>query len=175
MIDYACDIRYHHTCPVTLFLALREALALFVAEGLEASWRRHEEAALRLRAALPRLGLGQFVADPAHRVPTLTGITFHPSLDWATVVRTAMARSVSVFSGFVALSNSSDLRLSLIYIFIVLCFSGRYGVEISAGLGPTAGKILRIGLMGINANAASVDLVIQALEDSINNPVTCKL
>ncbi|XP_014215576.1 serine--pyruvate aminotransferase, mitochondrial [Copidosoma floridanum] len=43
----------------------------------------------------------------------------------------------------------------------------RYNVEISGGLGPTAGKIVRIGLMGVNATPGHVDLVLRALDDGI--------
>jgi len=38
-----------------------------------------------------------------------------------------------------------------------------YKVEISGGLGPTAGKVWRIGVMGNNANAATIDKVLEAL------------
>ncbi|MBK1691596.1 pyridoxal-phosphate-dependent aminotransferase family protein [Ectothiorhodospira mobilis] len=40
----------------------------------------------------------------------------------------------------------------------------RYGLEIGAGLGPLAGKIWRIGLMGFACNARNVRLCLQALE-----------
>jgi len=40
-------------------------------------------------------------------------------------------------------------------------------VEISGGLGPTAGKVLRIGLMGINATPDHVDLALNALDEGI--------
>lgn len=45
----------------------------------------------------------------------------------------------------------------------------RWNIEISGGLGPTVGKILRIGLMGINANLDRVDTLFQALDDVLNN------
>ncbi|MCB1120571.1 MAG: alanine--glyoxylate aminotransferase family protein [Verrucomicrobiae bacterium] len=40
-------------------------------------------------------------------------------------------------------------------------------IEIGAGLGPMAGKIWRIGLMGNNANPGSVDQLVEALKASI--------
>jgi alanine-glyoxylate transaminase / serine-glyoxylate transaminase / serine-pyruvate transaminase len=40
-----------------------------------------------------------------------------------------------------------------------------YGIEISAGLGPLAGKSWRIGLMGHGATVRSVDLVLTALRE----------
>ncbi|KOX81337.1 Serine--pyruvate aminotransferase, mitochondrial [Melipona quadrifasciata] len=39
-----------------------------------------------------------------------------------------------------------------------------YNVEISRGLGPTVGKVLRVGLLGTNATFGKVDLVLRALE-----------
>lgn len=46
-------------------------------------------------------------------------------------------------------------------------FFFRYSVEISGGLGPTAGKIIRIGLMGINATIEKVNLVLRVFDESI--------
>ena len=40
-----------------------------------------------------------------------------------------------------------------------------YNIEIGAGLGPMAGKIWRIGLMGQNASAQSVEKILNALRD----------
>ncbi|CAO1302747.1 unnamed protein product [Diamesa serratosioi] len=44
----------------------------------------------------------------------------------------------------------------------------QYSVEIAGGLGPTAGEIFRIGLMGGNATEELVKLVLKVLQDSIN-------
>jgi alanine-glyoxylate transaminase/serine-glyoxylate transaminase/serine-pyruvate transaminase len=40
-----------------------------------------------------------------------------------------------------------------------------YKIEIGAGLGPLAGKIWRIGLMGHTARPENVDRVLQALKE----------
>lgn len=40
--------RYHHTAPVSLVYALREALAELAEEGLTNSWARHAAAAAAL-------------------------------------------------------------------------------------------------------------------------------
>ncbi|XP_049278987.1 alanine--glyoxylate aminotransferase [Anopheles funestus] len=42
-----------------------------------------------------------------------------------------------------------------------------YLVEISGGLGPTAGQVFRIGLMGQNATSERVDRVLQVFRESI--------
>ena len=44
----------------------------------------------------------------------------------------------------------------------------RHGIEIGAGLGPMAGKIWRIGLMGDSARAEKVDRLLAALGDALS-------
>jgi alanine-glyoxylate transaminase/serine-glyoxylate transaminase/serine-pyruvate transaminase len=48
---------YHHTAPINMTYALREALAIVLEEGLEARWARHETMHRRLRAGLEAMGL----------------------------------------------------------------------------------------------------------------------
>jgi len=43
----------------------------------------------------------------------------------------------------------------------------RYQLEIAGGLGPTAGKVWRIGVMGYNAKPQNVALVIEAFKDGL--------
>ncbi len=48
-------------------------------------------------------------------------------------------------------------------------------MEIAGGLGPTAGRIWRVGLMGQNATDERVDRVLEVLAESIKSataPVT---
>ncbi|XP_015492520.1 serine--pyruvate aminotransferase isoform X2 [Parus major] len=42
-----------------------------------------------------------------------------------------------------------------------------HGMEIAGGLGPTVGKVLRIGLMGCNSSSANVERVLRALRDAL--------
>ncbi|XP_014609222.1 PREDICTED: serine--pyruvate aminotransferase, mitochondrial [Polistes canadensis] len=51
----------------------------------------------------------------------------------------------------------------------------RYGIEISGGLGPTVGKIIRIGLMGNNSTYHHVDLLLDALDDSLKFAIKSKI
>lgn len=46
---------------------------------------------------------------------------------------------------------------------------GKYKIEISGGLGASAGKVWRIGLMGHNCYPDNVRLVLKALEDGIKH------
>ena len=43
----------------------------------------------------------------------------------------------------------------------------RHRVEIAGGLGPSAGKVWRIGVMGQNATEANVDRALAAFEDAL--------
>lgn len=42
-------------------------------------------------------------------------------------------------------------------------------LEISGGLGPSAGLVLRVGLMGCNSTEACVDMVLAALKDALTH------
>jgi alanine-glyoxylate transaminase/serine-glyoxylate transaminase/serine-pyruvate transaminase len=43
-----------------------------------------------------------------------------------------------------------------------------YGIEISAGLGPFAGKLWRIGVMGEGARKENADRILSAIRECIN-------
>ncbi|XP_012138081.1 alanine-glyoxylate aminotransferase [Megachile rotundata] len=51
----------------------------------------------------------------------------------------------------------------------------KYKVEISRGLGPTVGKIIRIGFLGINASPKVVDLVLRVLDEGLIHAKKSKL
>ena len=68
------DRLYHHTPPISLIFALREAMRLVVEEGLEARWERHRANQLALIAGLEAMGLKLLVEKPADRLPTVTSV-----------------------------------------------------------------------------------------------------
>lgn len=68
------DRAYHHTPPVSLIFAMREALRIVCEEGLENGWQRHRQNQLALIAGLEALGLELFVPDPGDRLPTVTSV-----------------------------------------------------------------------------------------------------
>ncbi len=47
--------------------------------------------------------------------------------------------------------------------------SDYYDISISGGLGPTVGKIWRIGILGVNANRKSSAILCRALNEAIND------
>jgi alanine-glyoxylate transaminase/serine-glyoxylate transaminase/serine-pyruvate transaminase len=65
------DRVYHHTAPVNMTYALREALAMVLEEGLEARQRRHTTNHLALRAGLEAMGLRYI---PARSLTTLNAV-----------------------------------------------------------------------------------------------------
>jgi len=64
---------YHHTAPISMVYALREALRLVEEEGLAARWERHQRNQQALLAGLEAMGLELLVA-PAHRMWTVTAV-----------------------------------------------------------------------------------------------------
>ena len=74
------DRTYHHTAPVNMTYALREALRLLAEEGLEARWHRHQTNAEKLWDGLEDLGLKCHV-DREFRLPTLTTVRVPAGID----------------------------------------------------------------------------------------------
>src|ERR1700680_3384400 len=66
------DRLYHHTPPVSLIYALREAMRIVMEEGLEARWERHRANQLALIAGVEAMGMGLLVKNPMDRLPTVT-------------------------------------------------------------------------------------------------------
>jgi alanine-glyoxylate transaminase / serine-glyoxylate transaminase / serine-pyruvate transaminase len=78
--------RYHHTAPILLLYALREALRLILEEGVQQRWQRHAHIAAGLRAGLEALELELFAA-PAYRLDPLTTVVVPAHVDAAQVQR----------------------------------------------------------------------------------------
>jgi alanine-glyoxylate transaminase / serine-glyoxylate transaminase / serine-pyruvate transaminase len=79
------DRLYHHTPPISLIFALREAMRLVVEEGLEARWERHRVNQLALIAGLEAMGMKLLVEKPADRLPTVTAVMIPAGVDDAKV------------------------------------------------------------------------------------------
>jgi len=121
---------YHHTAPISMSYALREALRLIHEEGLEARFSRHQRNSQALRAGLEALGFA--LVPPAEQsLPTLTCASLPEWLDDKT------ARSTLLQD---------------------------FNIEVGGGLGPLAGKVWRIGLMGESSTFESVMTLLAALE-----------
>ena len=75
---------YHHTAPISMTYALREALRMMMEEGIDNRIRRHARAAATLRAGLEALGL-ELLAAPGHRLNPLTTVKIPEGIDDAKV------------------------------------------------------------------------------------------
>jgi alanine-glyoxylate transaminase/serine-glyoxylate transaminase/serine-pyruvate transaminase len=133
--DYWADGKraYHHTAPISMVYALREALRIVLEEGLEARFARHLRHSAAFMAGAATLGcLPQ--AQEGHRLPSLNCIQTPPGVEEAPIRKAVLLEN---------------------------------GIEIGGGLGPLAGKVWRIGLMGESARQENVLAVLAALEQQL--------
>jgi alanine-glyoxylate transaminase/serine-glyoxylate transaminase/serine-pyruvate transaminase len=92
--------RYHHTAPISMFYALREALAVIAEEGLENRWERHRRNHLALVAGLEAMGLTMHVAEP-HRLWVLNTPRVPDGLDDVRVRRRLLEDDgIEILGGF---------------------------------------------------------------------------
>ncbi|HET9532911.1 MAG TPA: alanine--glyoxylate aminotransferase family protein [Blastocatellia bacterium] len=78
------DRTYHHTAPISMNYALREALRIINEEGLEARWERHRTNHLALVSGLEAMGLEMHVA-PENRLWSLNAVRVPDGVDDARV------------------------------------------------------------------------------------------
>jgi alanine-glyoxylate transaminase/serine-glyoxylate transaminase/serine-pyruvate transaminase len=124
---------YHHTAPISMVYALREALRIVLEEGLEARFARHRRHSAALMAGAAALGCAP-QAQEGHRLPSLNCITVPAGVDEGAVRKALLAE---------------------------------HDIEIGGGLGPLAGKVWRIGLMGEGSRQENVLAVLAALEQAL--------
>ncbi|XP_033096342.1 serine--pyruvate aminotransferase-like [Anneissia japonica] len=134
--------RYHHTGPISNFYTLREGLAMLVEEQiyfLEAEEKKTKLALTKFGPHGTQIHFSSFLR---------TILFFVKSLRLPTVT------AVEVPDG-VNWKEVTDYIMK------------KYKIEISGGLGETAGKIWRIGLMGYNCNEENVTRIVNALDDAL--------
>jgi alanine-glyoxylate transaminase/serine-glyoxylate transaminase/serine-pyruvate transaminase len=78
--------RYHHTAPISMFYALREALMVIAEEGIENRWERHRRGNKSFVKGIEAMGL-RFHVPEAHRIATLNTVCVPASVDEAKVRR----------------------------------------------------------------------------------------
>ena len=81
---WGADRTYHHTAPISMNYALREALRIVCEEGLDARWRRHELNHRALVAGVEAMGLAMNVA-PENRLWSLNAVRVPDGVDDARV------------------------------------------------------------------------------------------
>jgi len=76
--------RYHHTAPISMFYALREALLVIAEEGIENRWERHRRCHKFFVKEIEGMGLSMYV-PAANRIPTLNTVSVPKGVDEAKV------------------------------------------------------------------------------------------
>src|SRR3984885_6682831 len=76
--------RYHHTAPISMFYALREALLIIAQEGIEKRWERHRRCHQAFVTGIEAMGLGLHVPE-GYRIATLNTVCVPKGVDEAKV------------------------------------------------------------------------------------------
>jgi alanine-glyoxylate transaminase/serine-glyoxylate transaminase/serine-pyruvate transaminase len=92
------DRTYHHTAPISMNYALREALRLIHEEGLETRWRRHELNHRALVAGIEAMGLRMAVA-PENRLWSLNAVAVPDGVDDARVRARLLNEDIEIGGG----------------------------------------------------------------------------
>jgi alanine-glyoxylate transaminase/serine-glyoxylate transaminase/serine-pyruvate transaminase len=72
--------RYHHTAPISMFYALREALLVIAEEGIENRWERHRACHRSFVKGIEAMGLRMHVPEE-HRIATLNTVGVPKGVD----------------------------------------------------------------------------------------------
>ncbi len=141
---------YHHTAPISMNYALREALRLVQEEGLAIRFRRHQRNHEALAAGLAAMGMS-LAAQAGHRLWTLNSVTIPAGIDDATVRRQLLEEySIEVGAGLgplrgkvwrIGLMGESSTRSNVLLVLSVLeDMLRRQGHRCAAGAGVSAAQ-----------------------------------
>ena len=87
---WGTERKYHHTAPINMVYALREALRLIAEEGLEARFERHRRNHRALVAGLEAMGLSMLVPEK-ERLPMLNTVRIPKGADDGKVRKTLLS------------------------------------------------------------------------------------
>ncbi|MHA1208881.1 MAG: pyridoxal-phosphate-dependent aminotransferase family protein [Candidatus Freyarchaeota archaeon] len=82
------DRVYHHTAPISMIYALREALRIIYEEGLEERWKQHLKSSQALIRGLNAMGLETL--STRNRLPSLTAVKIPEGVSDVNVRRTLL-------------------------------------------------------------------------------------
>src|SRR5215813_4482104 len=123
------DRTYHHTAPISMNYALREALRLIYEEGLETRWRRHEMNHRALVAGIEAMGLQMAVA-PENRLWSLNAVSVPEGVDDARVRARLLDENIEIGGGLgplkgkiwrIGLMGSGSTRENVLLVLDALC------------------------------------------------------
>jgi len=106
---------YHHTAPILLIYALREALRLLYEEGLEVRWQRHIKNAEALISGLEALGL-EIHAEKQYRCPAIVAVRIPDGIKDQNVRRTLFEEFNITISGGLGRLKGELWRIGLMGI-----------------------------------------------------------
>jgi alanine-glyoxylate transaminase / serine-glyoxylate transaminase / serine-pyruvate transaminase len=96
---------FHHTAPVSMVYAMREALRIVLEEGLEERFERHAKAHRAFVAGLEAMGLGLFTKGP--KLPMLSVVNIPEGIDDAAVRRRLLEMDIEISGGFGPLAGKT--------------------------------------------------------------------
>ena len=148
---------YHHTPPMTMLYALREALRIALEEGLEDRIARHRRNAEALYAGVQAMGL-QLHAQEGHRLPPLTTVRVPEGIEEMAIRRALLQEhNIEVGGGIGALqgqvwriglmgfSSTAQNVLGLLYALETELIRSGFKAEKGAGVAAAA-RHLNAGL-----------------------------
>jgi alanine-glyoxylate transaminase/serine-glyoxylate transaminase/serine-pyruvate transaminase len=99
--DYATvSHRYHHTAPISMFYALREALIVIAEEGVENRWERHHRCHKHFVRGIEAMGLHMHVPE-GKRIWTLNTVSVPQGIDEAKVRKRLFdGQGIEILGGF---------------------------------------------------------------------------
>ena len=115
--------RYHHTAPISMFYALREALLVIAQEGIENRWERHGRCHKSFVQGIEAMGLRMHV--PGYR--ELSGICTHPDFrgrGYARVIVERLAAGV-VEDGLTPFLHLEETNTSALGLYTTMGFVER--------------------------------------------------
>jgi alanine-glyoxylate transaminase / serine-glyoxylate transaminase / serine-pyruvate transaminase len=139
---------YHHTAPITMIYALREALRLIAEEGLRNCWARHQKNHQALKAGLAALGI-TYTAAEGYQLPMLNAVRIPAGVDDLAVRRRLLAEfgieiggGLGDFKGKVwrigLMGYSSRAGNVLLFLAALESVLQRQGVKFTPGAGVAA-------------------------------------
>lgn len=109
---WGAERTYHHTAPITMNFALREALRLVQEEGLEARFGRHQANSALLWDGLTDLGL-ELIVPTEHRLPSLTTVAVPEGVDEAGIRRRLLSEFNIEIAGGLGAFKGKAWRIGL--------------------------------------------------------------
>ncbi|MBW2052464.1 MAG: alanine--glyoxylate aminotransferase family protein [Deltaproteobacteria bacterium] len=146
--------KYHHTAPINMIYALREALRLVAEEGLDARFARHRLNHRALVAGLEAMGLSMLVPE-AERLPMLNAVCIPEGAD-DVKVRKALLENFGIEIGgglgdlagkiwrVGLMGHASCARNVFVFLSALETVLKAEGVKVQSGAPVAAGKVYGI-------------------------------